>query len=286
VAKVDIYMPIIIGDYLKDTTDLLAEEHGAYLMILMSMWTAGGRLPVARLGPISRVPFERWPDVWNTISRFFDVADGVATQGRLLRELSHAQQRREKARENGQNGGRPKTQKKPAGKPDGNRPVSSGEPAGKPERNPGANPNESSSSSSSDPRSDPQILNASTSAPAEQKALRLEPATGSPPAALLVFPTAGSPSSWDLTERWVTETQAAFPNVDVLAEARKALTKINLKAVPKKTAGGMSKFLLGWIGRTNDSARSSTGPPARDVSVGHYPAPGPEKQYPKGPQTI
>jgi hypothetical protein len=74
----------------------------------MHMWTSGGSLPLARLQNVARVPSERWPSVWGTLARFFTVTDGVATQGRLVRELAAAQARRETARENGLKGGRPK----------------------------------------------------------------------------------------------------------------------------------------------------------------------------------
>lgn len=106
-AKVDIHMPIFIGDYLRDTGDLTTEEHGAYFLLLMAMWTARGSLPLARLYLFAKVPAERWDGVWATLERFFDVEDGRVGQRRLSRELDAAVKRVESARENGRLGGRP-----------------------------------------------------------------------------------------------------------------------------------------------------------------------------------
>ena len=42
--KVDIWMPIYIGDYLGDTIELSAAEHGAYLLLLMHYWLKKGEI--------------------------------------------------------------------------------------------------------------------------------------------------------------------------------------------------------------------------------------------------
>ncbi len=103
--KVDIYIPIYIGDYQADTADLNAEEHGAYLLILMAMWRARAPLPLARLDRVAKVLPDRWDGVWGAIARFFVLADGLVTQRRLMRELDAAMERKRTASERGRKGG-------------------------------------------------------------------------------------------------------------------------------------------------------------------------------------
>ena len=42
------------------------------------------------------------------------------------------------------------------------------------------------------------------------------------------------------------------PGVDILGEARKALAWANANPTKRKTARGMAKFLLSWMGRVQD----------------------------------
>lgn len=99
-SKPKVYMPLYIGDYLADTSDLKAEEHGANLLLLMTMWRRGGSLPSDsdRLRRIASVSSDRWPAVWAVIGDLFDEADGQITQKRLTKELEAARGRMRKAR--------------------------------------------------------------------------------------------------------------------------------------------------------------------------------------------
>ena len=54
----------------------------------------------------------------------------------------------------------------------------------------------------------------------------------------------------------VVELRAAFPDVDVLAECKKARAWCVATRAKRKTPGGMPKFLFGWLERSQNSGRS------------------------------
>jgi uncharacterized protein YdaU (DUF1376 family) len=74
-------MPMYWGDYLRDTRELTAEEHGAYLMLIAHYWNRGP-LPDDQeaLCRVALVNPKRWSRVWKTISRFFDLKPLLADQ--------------------------------------------------------------------------------------------------------------------------------------------------------------------------------------------------------------
>lgn len=81
---------------------------------------------------------------------------------------------------------------------------------------------------------------------------------------VITFPAVGpGPKAWNLTELQRKELALAFPAVDVLAEARKALAWINANPTKRKTAGGYLRFLTSWLIRTNDRPGGAPGPGPR-----------------------
>ena len=86
------YFRFFTGDYRRDTPHLTTEEHGAYLLIIMAMFDAGGDLPndEVLLQRASGVAVARWSRVWKTLQPFFStlVEGGVnkITQLRIKSE--------------------------------------------------------------------------------------------------------------------------------------------------------------------------------------------------------
>lgn len=83
---------------------------------------------------------------------------------------------------------------------------------------------------------------------------------------LLTFPTRGKAKTWELTRPTVDSLREAFPDLDILAEARKSLAWIEANPSRRKTARGMPQFLFGWMERAQNR-----GPP-RLTAIGDDPA--------------
>ena len=156
-GKVDIWMPVYIGDYLRDTEELTGPEHGAYLLLLMHYWQKGGEIG-CDIGRLSRVCRSDEETARFILGYYFTLENGNYKNKRADEEMMKAENRHLTAKVNGQKGGRP-----PKNNPEitarlakQNRPVSQTEPD--------HNPKESSSPSPS-----PSNINNIESVPKESK---------------------------------------------------------------------------------------------------------------------
>lgn len=88
-------MPLWTDAYLGDTGHLTTIEHGAYMLLLMTMWRAGASLPNDEklLAKYARLNTSQWRRMSPSIMPFFKVADGRITQGRLSDEYEAVKQR-------------------------------------------------------------------------------------------------------------------------------------------------------------------------------------------------
>lgn len=85
-------MQLYVADYLADTQHLSLEQNGAYFLLLMAMWRAGGSLPndEVKLRRIAKATARQWSRIRDDVMAFFDEADGAITQKRLTKELQKA----------------------------------------------------------------------------------------------------------------------------------------------------------------------------------------------------
>lgn len=99
--KTDIWMPIYIGDYLKDTAHLTQGQHGAYFLLMMHYWQKGGlKSNIPQCYMIARATTEdEKENVKTVLAEFFYLVheDKQYRQKRVELELIKAQERKEKA---------------------------------------------------------------------------------------------------------------------------------------------------------------------------------------------
>ncbi|RAI01139.1 hypothetical protein DLJ53_18150 [Acuticoccus sediminis] len=95
-------MPLFTDAYLGDTGHLTTIEHGAYLLLLMTMWRQGGSLTSddKKLARIARMTPGQWARVRDTIMEFFHDEDGEIRQGRLTDTLNAVRQKSKSQSEN------------------------------------------------------------------------------------------------------------------------------------------------------------------------------------------
>jgi hypothetical protein len=71
------------------------------------------------------------------------------------------------------------------------------------------------------------------------------------------FPTVGPVKEWILPATKLAEWSEAYPDLDVLAEMRKARQWCVDNPTRRKTARGMTKFLNGWLGNFQNTNRGT-----------------------------
>lgn len=85
-------MQLYVADYLGDTRHLTTEQHGAYLLILMTMWRHNGTLAAdaKTLSRVACLTMKRWRLMEPILMAFFTVEDGRIKQKRLSKEFQKA----------------------------------------------------------------------------------------------------------------------------------------------------------------------------------------------------
>ncbi|MGO4639995.1 YdaU family protein [Mesorhizobium sp. 2RAF45] len=101
------FMQLYVSDFVGDTLPLSTEQIGAYMLILMAMWNAGGRLPDddAKLARVARLSLKRWRAISVDLLSFFEREAGEIGHKRLTRELHKAQVKSEARAAAGARGG-------------------------------------------------------------------------------------------------------------------------------------------------------------------------------------
>lgn len=78
------WMPLYVADYLRKTTRLTTEQHGAYCLLIMDYWVNGAPPDDdVALAQIVRLPLNIWRKHRNVIQSFFAVKDAKWTHDRI-----------------------------------------------------------------------------------------------------------------------------------------------------------------------------------------------------------
>ena len=95
--KVDIWMPLYIGDYLADTSRLTTEQHGAYLLLIMDYWRSG-RPPDNDqvLAQICKLSPDAWRNAKAMLKQYFSIEDGCWVHKRIEAEILDAAQNQDR----------------------------------------------------------------------------------------------------------------------------------------------------------------------------------------------
>jgi uncharacterized protein YdaU (DUF1376 family) len=101
------FMQLYVSDFVGDTLQLSTEQIGAYMLILMAMWNAGGSLPDddAKLARVARLSLKKWRAISADLLTFFEREAGEIGHKRLTKELHKAQVKSEARAAAGARGG-------------------------------------------------------------------------------------------------------------------------------------------------------------------------------------
>jgi len=235
--KVDVWMPLYVKDYLAATSRLSAEQHGAYLLLIMDYWL-NGPLPDddQALAQIAKLHLEQWTKHRPSIARFFAVGNGEWRHKRVDGELAAARDRRVKAKERGKMGAKARW-----GKTEHRARPSIEQESGK-----------QSSKDSSAPAPAPSHSKAQ-SKDQEPNGSSTDAEKSAPEAAYTIPLTGGR--SHSVTQSDLDRYRELYPSIDVEQSIRNIIGW--LEANPKRKSGsvrGAKSRITTWLSRDQDKA--------------------------------
>lgn len=99
------HIPLFVDSYLKDTTHLSTEAHGAYLLLMMAAWVREGcSLPnnERRLAACAKMSVKDWRVIAPDILELWTVDGDTIFQKRLRKEWHYVQDKSAKNKSNAQ----------------------------------------------------------------------------------------------------------------------------------------------------------------------------------------
>jgi uncharacterized protein YdaU (DUF1376 family) len=89
------FMQLYVSDFIGDTLQLSTEQIGAYMLLLMAMWNAGGKLPSddAKLARVVRMSVKKWRSISVDMMGFFERDAETIWHNRLTKELQKSERK-------------------------------------------------------------------------------------------------------------------------------------------------------------------------------------------------
>lgn len=93
------YMQLYVSDYLADTAHLTAQQHGAYMLLLMNYWQRGKALDNTneRLSHVARLSPKEWEENKDVLSEFFEIENEYWFHSRIENDLNKIREKSAKA---------------------------------------------------------------------------------------------------------------------------------------------------------------------------------------------
>lgn len=91
------WMPLFIGDYLADTQRLTAEQHGAYLLLIMDYWRSGSLPNDDEV--LNLITKGAWTRHKGVLLNFFQQDGATLRHSRIEKEIAEAAEKHKKAKE-------------------------------------------------------------------------------------------------------------------------------------------------------------------------------------------
>ncbi|AUX76387.1 YdaU family protein [Sinorhizobium fredii] len=220
------FMQLYVSDFIGDTLHLSTEQIGAYMLLLMAMWNAGGRLPNddAKLARVVRMSVKKWKSIEADLLGFFDVEGGEITHNRLTKEIQKSERKSQSRADAGAKGGSAKALK--------DKEARLANASVLPQHSPDTITRDNTSSLRSDVCPEPE-----KSAPASPTAIELPAVNG---------------EMVSISEADVAEWSDAFPAVNVRQQLAAMRSWLNANPKNRKTPKGMKRFVVSWLSRDQD----------------------------------
>lgn len=234
------WMPLHIADYLADTGHLTSTEHGAYLLMIMHYWQ-NGSLPenervIARIAKLST---EQWEESRDILAMLFGPG---WSHKRIDAELSKADEIIEKRRAAAE-----------ARYSKGKKETSD------------ANAMHMQSRSS-----DTGALPTTSDLSSLRSDICPEPEKSAPALSTIIELPATKNDVVPISEADLLEWASAFPAVDVPQQLRSMRQWLIANPSNRKTAKGMKRFVVSWLGRAQDRGKPSQHQPQAPPRMSYH----------------